>query len=140
MVRSRVGVRGAVLLAAVLLLAGCAGQQPEIERIASTFAAADPSARCAVLAPATVAAVEAARSESCVRAMAQLSLPEGAVVSSTVRGDEAQVQLVGDTVFLTRTSSGWRVTAAGCRSRGGASYGCRLAGPWGGGVPGPARW
>jgi hypothetical protein len=130
MFRSRVGVRTAVLAAAALLLAGCAGlEQPEVERIASTFAAADPSARCAVLAPATVAAVEAARSESCVQAMAQLSLPEGAVVSSTVWGDQAQVQLVGDTVFLTRTSTGWKVTAAGCRSRGDAPYNCRLEGP-----------
>jgi hypothetical protein len=130
MFRSRVGVRTAVLAAAALLLAGCADiEQPEVERIASTFAAADPSARCAVLAPATVAAVEAARSESCVQAMAQLSLPEGAVVSSSVWGDQAQVELVGDTVFLTRTSTGWKVTAAGCRSRGDAPYNCRLEGP-----------
>jgi hypothetical protein len=130
MLLSQVCGRAAVVAAAALLLGGCAGlEQPEVEQVASTFAAADPSARCAILAPATVAAVEAARSESCVRAMAQLSLPEGAVVSSAVWGDEAQVQLVGDTVFLTRTSAGWRVTAAGCRSRGDAPYVCRLEGP-----------
>ncbi|MCU1660391.1 MAG: hypothetical protein QOI36_4020 [Pseudonocardiales bacterium] len=120
----------AALLAAAVLLAGCADlEQPVVEQVASTFAAADPSTRCAMLAPATVAVVEAARSESCVQAMAQLSLPEGAVVSSTVWGDNAQVQLVGDTVFLTRTSTGWKVTAAGCRSRGDAPYVCRLEGP-----------
>jgi hypothetical protein len=119
-----------VLAASAVLLAGCANlEQPVVEQVASTFAAADPSARCAMLAPATVSAVEAARSESCVQAMAQLSLPEGAVVSSTVWGDNAQVQLVGDTVFLTLTSTGWKVAAAGCRSRGDAPYVCRLEGP-----------
>jgi hypothetical protein len=131
MLWSRVPLHGrAVVLAATVALAGCANlEQPVVEQVASTFAAADPSARCAMLAPATVSAVEAARSESCVQAMAQLSLPEGAVVSSTVWGDNAQVQLVGDTVFLTLTSTGWKVTAAGCRSRGDAPYVCRLEGP-----------
>jgi hypothetical protein len=122
--------RAATMIAVALLLSACAGlEQPEVEQVASVFAAADPSARCQMLAPATLSALEVQRSESCVQAMAQLSLPEGAVVSSTVWGDQAQVRLVGDTVFLTRTSSGWKVTAAGCRSRGDAPYACRLEGP-----------
>jgi hypothetical protein len=82
-----------------------------------------------MLAPATGAAVEAQSGQLCAQAMAQLSLPQGAVQSSTVWGDQAQVHLVGDTVFLTKTGNGWKVTAAGCTSRGDAPYGCRLEGP-----------
>ena len=35
-----------------------------------------------------------------------------------VWGEEAQARLTDDTVFLTRTADGWRVTAAACRSQG----------------------
>jgi hypothetical protein len=123
-------MRAAAMAAATLLLSACAGlEQPEVEQVASAFAGADPLARCQMLAPATVSALEGRWAESCVKAMSQLSLPKGAVVSSTVSGDRAQVRLVGDTVFLTRTSDGWKVTAAGCRSRGDARYACRLEGP-----------
>jgi hypothetical protein len=128
--RSSVPVRAAVAVAAALLLCGCAGlEQPQVEQVASTFAAADPSARCQMLAPATVATVEAQSGRPCVEAMAQLELPEGAVQSSTVWADQAQVHLVGDTVFLTKTGDGWKVTAAGCSSRGDAPYACRMEGP-----------
>ena len=123
-------MRAAAMAAAALLLSACAGlEQPEVEQVAAAFAGADPLARCQMLAPATVSALQTRRAESCVQAMSQLSLPKGAVVSSTVSGDRAQVRLVGDTVFLTRTSTGWKVTAAGCRSRGDARYVCRLEGP-----------
>jgi hypothetical protein len=128
--RSSVPVRAAVAVAAALLLCGCAGlEQPQVEQVASAFAAADPSARCQMLAPATVATVEAQSGRPCVEAMAQLELPEGAVQSSTVWADQAQVHLVGDTVFLTKTGDGWKVTAAGCSSRGDAPYACRMEGP-----------
>jgi hypothetical protein len=128
--RERRLARAATLVVAALFLSACAGlEQPEVEQVASAFAAADPSARCQMLAPATAWALEAQRAESCVQAMAQLSLPRGAVQGSTVWGDQAQVRLVGDTVFLTRTSTGWKVTAAGCRSQGDAPYACRLEGP-----------
>lgn len=122
--------RAVTVIAAALLLSACASvEQPEVDQVASAFAAADPAARCNMLAPATVVALEAQWSMSCVQAMAQLSLPEGAVVSSTVWGDKAQVRLEGDTVFLTRTSTGWKITAAGCQSQGDAPYVCRLEGP-----------
>ena len=82
-----------------------------------------------MLAPATVATVEAQSGQPCAQATAQLELPQGPVQSSTVWGDQAQVHLVGDTVFLTKTGNGWKVTAAGCRSRGDAPYACRVEGP-----------
>jgi hypothetical protein len=128
--RSSVQVRAAVAVAAALLMCGCADlEQQQVEQVASAFAAADPSARCQMLAPATVATVEAQAGRPCAQATAQLELPEGAVQSSTVWGDQAQVHLVGDTVFLTKTGDGWKVTAAGCRSRGDAPYACRMEGP-----------
>ena len=127
---SSVQVRVAVVAAAALLLCGCAGlEQRQVEQVASAFAAADPSARCQMLAPATVATVEAQSGQPCAQATAQLELPQGTVQSSTVWGDQAQVHLVGDTVFLTKTGNGWKVTAAGCRSRGDAPYACRMEGP-----------
>jgi hypothetical protein len=128
--RSSVQVRAAVVIAAALLLCGCADlEQRQVEQVASAFAAASPSVRCQMLAPATVAAVEAQWGQPCAQATAKLSLPEGAVQSSTVWGDQAQVHLVGDTLFLTRTGNGWKVTAAGCRASGDAPYTCRMEGP-----------
>lgn len=128
--RLSVFLRAAVVVAAALSLCGCAGlQQRQVEQVAAAFAAADPSARCGMLAPATVATVEAQSGRPCAQATAQPPLPPGAVQSSTVWGDQAQVQLVGDTVFLTRTSNGWKVTAAGCHARGDAPYACSMEGP-----------
>jgi hypothetical protein len=50
------------------------------------------------------------------------------VESVEVWGRDAQVRLGGDTVFLTETDAGWRVTAA-CRPRGEAPYECQVEGP-----------
>jgi hypothetical protein len=58
-----------------------------------------------------------------------MPLPGGAVRSAEVWGGAAQVVLTGDTLFLTETDDGWRVSAAGCRSRGEAPYACLLEGP-----------
>jgi hypothetical protein len=51
------------------------------------------------------------------------------VVESSVWGDEAQVRLSDDTLFLTHTSAGWKVVAAGCTPNGDLPYECRLEGP-----------
>jgi hypothetical protein len=83
-----------------------------------------------MLVPATLAALESDGSISCAEAMGRLELTDGgSVVAASVWGDDAQVRLGGDTVFLTRTSAGWRIAAAGCRPRGDAPYDCRLEGP-----------
>jgi hypothetical protein len=120
-----------VVTGLLLLLAGCADlQQPEVDRVAAAFAApdADPPARCALLAPVTLAALEHDESTPCTEAIAQLELPGGALVSTAVWGDNAQVRLTADTLFLTRTDAGWRVAAAGCVPHGDAPYLCRLEG------------
>jgi hypothetical protein len=117
-------------LAAVLLLAGCSGlDRPDVERVAVTFAAGDPSARCALLAPATVAVVETSEPGGCAAAVRQLPPSRGQVRAVSVWGDQAQVQLADDTLFLTRTGGSWKVVAAGCKPSGDAPYKCQVEAP-----------
>jgi hypothetical protein len=126
--------RGLLVLVsgAALLLTGCSSmQRSEVERVATTFD--DPSgaseARCDLLAPATLAALEEDKSASCTQAVQELQLDGGAVTAVEIWGGDAQVRLSGDTLFLTETSAGWRVVAAGCTSRGEAPYACEVEGP-----------
>jgi hypothetical protein len=125
---------GPAAAVAALALAGCAnGERPAVERVVSDFEAAlaggDPGSACRLLAPATRDALEYQVSRPCAVALGQTPLPGGGIVDSAVWGGEAQVHTGGDTVFLTRTSRGWLVAAAGCRPQGEAPYQCRLEGP-----------
>ena len=117
----------AVAVAAVPA-AGCAdARQPDVRRVAAAFEASpDAAQRCALIAPATVAALEHDENAPCAQALGEVELPGGDVVSAEVWGDRAQVRLTGDTLFLTRTGAGWRVAAAGCSPNGDAPYLCRL--------------
>src|SRR3954451_22848470 len=125
-VASRAGRVAAVAVVA-MAAGGCADlQQPEVEQVAAAFTRSGPVDRCALLAPATVAALEYDESAPCADALEQVGLPGGQVVSSAVWGDNAQVRLTGDTLFLTRTDAGWKVAAAGCAPQGEAPYLCRL--------------
>jgi hypothetical protein len=122
--------RALMVVAAAALVTGCAGlEQPTVEQVASTFTGGDPATRCTLLAPATVSALEFAESAACTDAIGPLAPPGGPVLSAEVWGDAAQVHLTGDTMFLTRTSAGWKVAAAGCVPRGDAPYECRVEGP-----------
>ena len=112
------------------LLAGCAGlQQPEVEQVAARFASGNPAVRCALLASATLAAVERSASAGCVQVLGGLAPSGGHLLGTVVWGDEAQVQMSDDTLFLTRTDGGWKVTAAGCTPTADAPYVCRVEGP-----------
>jgi hypothetical protein len=121
-------IRAFVLGATVAMLAGCAAtERPDVERVAADFTSGDPTARCALLAPATLAAVE--RDGPCV-AVVGPSVPSGAqVLQTSVWGDQAQIRLSGDTLFLTRTGGGWKIAAAGCAPNGDLPYECRVEGP-----------
>lgn len=125
-VPSRAGLVAGVTVV-TMAVSGCAElQQPEVEQVAAAFTRSGAVDRCALLAPATVAALEYDESAPCADALGQMDLPGGQVVSSAVWGDNAQVRLTGDTLFLTRTDAGWKVAAAGCVPRGEAPYLCRL--------------
>ena len=119
-------------LVAAGLLAGCASlEEADAGQVALEFedAGAEPARRCALLAPTTRETLESDESAPCTDAITQLPLPGGVVRSVEVWGGQAQVRLSGDTVFLTETDAGWRVTAAGCEPRGEAPYDCEVEGP-----------
>jgi hypothetical protein len=118
-----------LLGSAVLLLGGCSSaQRADVEQVATTFAdpSGDPEARCDLLLQATLESLEKSESAPCTEAIGQLPLDAGEVRSVQVWGRDAQVMLSGDTLFLTETHSGWRVTAAACRPQGDAPYDCEV--------------
>jgi hypothetical protein len=120
---------GAALGVAALLVTGCSStQEPEVQRVATAFedSGGDPQARCELLAPKALAALEKSESTSCADAIGQLPLSGGGVRSVQVWGGGAQVKLSGDTLFLTRTQGGWKVSAAACRPNADAPYDCEV--------------
>lgn len=124
-----VSCTSAALLVGALALAGCASaEEPEVERVATTFedASGDPAARCDLLAPRTRDRLE--RSGTCGEQVADLLLEGGDVESVEVWGGDAQVRLAGDTVFLTRTPAGWKVAAAACTPTAEGPYDCEVEG------------
>jgi hypothetical protein len=122
----------AILGVGAALLAGCASShEPEVERVATTFEdpSADPQERCDLLIPASRAALEQSESAPCAEAIEDLPLEGGTVESVEIWGGDAQVKLTGDTVFLSETSAGWRITSAACTPRAEAPYDCEVDGP-----------
>jgi hypothetical protein len=118
-----------LLVGAAVLLSGCSSaQRADVEAVATTFAdpAGDPQTRCGLLAPTTLESFEESESAPCTEAIGQLPLEAGEVRSVEVWGGDAQVKLTGDTLFLTETHSGWRVTAAACRPEHEAPYDCEV--------------
>jgi hypothetical protein len=129
-------MRGRLLLAGAgalaVLLTGCASaSEPDVSKVATAFddPSGDPQARCDLLAPATRATFESDSSATCADAIGDVPLQGGTVSSVQIWGGDAQVRLGGDTLFLTETDGGWKVTAAGCESRGQAPYDCQVDGP-----------
>ena len=123
-------IRGGAVLVLAAGLTGCASaQEPEVQRVAAAFEdpAGDPRARCDLLAPKALEALEQDRSGPCDQAIGELPLSGGDVQSVEVWGGDAQVRLAGDTLFLTETRAGWRVSAAACRPNGEAPYDCEVA-------------
>jgi len=117
---------------ALLLLAGCSGlQHSGVERVATSFEDqnGDPEARCDLLMSTTRAAVEQQEQAPCTEAIGDLPLQGGSVRSVQVWGDQAQVRLDGDTLFLAETSGGWRVSAAACSPQQDRPYDCEVEGP-----------
>ena len=117
-------------LAAALLLTGCGGlSDDDVRGIAAEFAAGSAAERCELLAPTTLAALVEAESASCEEALEQVAPGSGEVTQVQVWGEEAQAKLSDDTLFLTRTSRGWRVMAAACTSQGSDKpYDCQVEG------------
>lgn len=120
----RMGLTFLFLLTAAA--SGCASLQPDnagAAEVAQEFHAALRNSNgvemCDMVATSTVEQVEMSTGRNCEDGIVNAHIPaaEG-VVAADVYGRAAQVRMHGDTVFLTRTSHGWKVIAAGCHSRG----------------------
>jgi len=114
------------------VLPGCSSaQEPEVERVARACADAtgNAEARCDLLAPATLGALERTEDAPCAEVIGELPIRGGSVESVEVWGGDAQVRMAGDTLFLTETGAGWRIVAAVCTPRDEAPYDCELEGP-----------
>ncbi|MFI7700134.1 hypothetical protein [Nonomuraea sp. NPDC049480] len=113
-----------------LALAGCAVDTASPARAAERFHAAlsahQEEAACGMLARKTADRLPDP-DQSCADALRELKLgPGGAVTSVSVWGEEAQVRLGGDTLFLHRFGDGWRVRAAGCEPVRDLPYECEV--------------
>jgi hypothetical protein len=119
----------AVALAAVLV-AGCsvdtAGPARAAEGFHSALASQQLDAACAMLAKQTADKLPDP-GQSCAEALRELNLGAGGPVTEvSVWGDEAQVRLAGDTLFLRHYRDGWRVKAAGCQPVHDLPYECEV--------------
>jgi ketosteroid isomerase-like protein len=134
---SRFGRRAAVGVAALggtLLAPACSTAADDAGGAAEDFyaalAAGDGAAACGLVAPATVAELEASTGAPCARALLE-QLPRAREGKVDVRayGEEARARVGGDTAFLALFAEGWRVVAAGCRTRDdGRPYDCAVKG------------
>ncbi|MFG3442966.1 hypothetical protein ACGF0J_37480 [Nonomuraea sp. NPDC047897] len=118
-------------LLALALVAGCsvdtAAPARTAERFHTAVAERRDGAACALLAPRTAERLPDP-GQTCAEALRAVGLGAGGPVTGVqVWGDEAQVRLAGDTMFLHRFGDGWRVKAAGCKPRGGLPYDCEVA-------------
>lgn len=124
-----------MVVAAVVLLAGCSGPPGERDHVVSTarawlaaVAANDPAAECRLLSPATQESV-ATGDDTCERAVSDLDLPsQGSIGAVEVWSDRAQVRTGADTLFLVRLTGGWRVAGAGCQAQRDRPYDCDVEG------------
>jgi hypothetical protein len=124
-----------VAAAVVLMITGCADARGAAAGAAAgvfntELASNDFDSACALLAPSTRERLE--HGSTCAQALAGRRPPAGAPstqLTGQVWGDRALVRTRSDTVFLQLSSTGWKVTAAGCTARGEAPYDCELEGP-----------
>ncbi|MEO3789058.1 hypothetical protein ABGB14_02535 [Nonomuraea sp. B10E15] len=120
----------AVPALAVLAVAGCSVDTASPARAAERFHAAiagrQEASACSMLARRTAEKLPGP-GQTCADALREVRLgPGGRPTAVSVWGEEAQVRLTGDTVFLHRFSDGWRVRAAGCRPVRDLPYECEV--------------
>jgi hypothetical protein len=121
-----------LIVGSLTVLAGCgsANRQGSQDAVARFYAAVhrqDGASACELLAPATRTAVAQAAKATCAKGLLTEQLPApGPVRSAVVYGDQAQVRLRGDTVFVATFPTGWRIVAAGCKPRQDRPYDCEV--------------
>ena len=119
---------------AVSVLLGLAACTPtgDVTSTAQRFADAvrrhDGRTACALLSERALSSVEV--TSPCAETLPALDVRIGPPGTASVWGDRAQVGAAPDTLFLVRYAGGWRITGAGCRSRGAdVPYECEIGGP-----------
>ena len=138
----RVVAGPAVVALAVTALAACTTTRPsagEADATAADFyraiGASDGAAACALLTPSVAETLEQDAGSPCPQAVLDgdvgqelTARADGATdpgaASGRVDGRQAQVVTSTDTVFLTVSGDGWRITAAGCDPHENRPYDC----------------
>ncbi|HEX5534059.1 MAG TPA: hypothetical protein VFX33_10000 [Actinomycetales bacterium] len=116
----------------LLLVSGCtSGHATDAADAASRFYQAlegsDGAGACDLLAPKTREEIESSSGTDCAKAILDEQLPSvKSRFKATVFGDQAQVKLGSETVFLAEFPDGWKVVAAGCTPNGDLPYDCEV--------------
>lgn len=120
---------------AAFVLNGCAGQgsaeDHNAEAVVTQFVGSirtDPAAACALLAPATLTALQDHDGDCPTGLPQQIQPPSDLATSTAVYGKYAIVHVGADTIFAARFDDGWRVTAAGCTPQADRPYNCKIKG------------
>jgi hypothetical protein len=119
-----------VVMVMGLSLTGCTGAgsasvRGTVTRFDAAYQAHDGSSACALLAPATRDQVAQSSGKPCSSGLLSQKLPRpGRIVKTSVYGDQAQVQMSGDTAFVAKFRSGWKVVAIGCSGGASKPYNC----------------
>jgi hypothetical protein len=122
------------LIAVTGALTGCGSspQRSDVKDVAVRFVTAvqakQGNAACALLTSDARQSATGATDVTCADAVLNVDEHGVNVHGAQVWGDEAQVKLGTDVVFLRRFTAGWQVRAAGCRPQPGAAYDCDVAG------------
>ncbi|WP_214414445.1 hypothetical protein [Sphaerisporangium fuscum] len=129
--RALIPLATALAMMTAMLSACSSGEDGPARRTAERFYDAlgggQGDTACRLLTPRTAEQVPS-DGQDCAASIVKLGLKGGGVRTSAVWGDEAQVRLASDTVFLHRFAQGWLVRAAGCRARGEQPYDCKVGG------------
>jgi hypothetical protein len=111
------------LLVCVIALAGCgvsddrAQSRAVTERFLAAFEEENGLEACGQLSASTVKELESQEQQPCAQAVTELELEGGAVVRTDVYVTNAKVDLSsGESVFLNREPTGWKLAAVGCKS------------------------
>jgi hypothetical protein len=124
------------LFCTLALVTGCSSVGPDLSmsgsaarRFHEALADNEPALACELLAPGSRKELEQSAKSPCPQALAEAGLPQAATVTTAdVYGTNAWVVMDGDTVFLARFGTSWKVTAAGCKSRPDLPYDCDVKG------------
>lgn len=110
----------ATLAAATLVGCGVGADREQaravVDRFSAAIASGDGRGACRELTPELVASLESQAGEACAAAVTRLDLDPAAPVAADVFATSAVVRLAGgELAYLDRNSSGWRLSAVGCR-------------------------